>query len=66
MERERRRVINELTGAASGSPIAPVVSVRVGPAKREKENKYVALEKKSAWKFIERVAECSFKGMVEH
>lgn len=47
--------------------LAPVVSVRVRPAKREKENKYVALEKKkSAWKFIERVAECSFKGMLAH
>lgn len=46
--------------------LAPVVSVRVRPTKREKENKYVALEKKSTWKFIESVAECSFKGMVEH
>lgn len=51
--------------------LAPVASVRrVGPARRGKENKYVALEeeeeKKNAWKFIERVAECSFKGVVEH
>ncbi len=46
MEVERRIVINEPTSAASGSPIAPVVSVRVKPTEREKENKYVALEKK--------------------
>lgn len=47
--------------------LAPVVSVRVRPTKREKENKYVALEKnRSAWKFIDSVAECNFKGMVEH
>lgn len=50
-EEERRRVINELVLPVAR--LAPVVSVRVAPAKRErkKENKCGP-----AWKFIERIA----------